>query len=556
MPHAPLLLLALALARPDQGRDLPADCDPAHTQAETVIAIDPDDPLHFVVACMDWGGVAQVVKHAVTFDGGATFECARLDLDTGFAIHADPELVFDASGGVLLFYLAAFGPAGNSIRVRRSSDGGQTFGAPIVVSRFAGDDKPKAALCRAAVAHQDRVAVTWTRVDSLGNPQRILTAFSDDDGATWSAPKLINDLDAGGDRDAFASDVVFASDGDLFVMFQDLDPREVRIDRSADGGVTWGADVVVAPYVDPPNPLPGFSFDFKPVFALATDTSGGPYDGRLYVVHHTWNAGPPAHADVLLSTSDDDGATWTATIVHPGDAAATDQFYADVAVDPWGGVVMSWLDRRNDPGGATLELFGGRSIDGGATVADLRLSDAPFDPSTDAFGGFFIGHYNSIAAHERLALACWADCRAGADSEDLFVDPWNTGLTASVKAISAASGGSSDLAITPGPNLGGAGYLVLASLSGSSPGFRLDGVTVPLAWDALTEVCLLCANTPGFTGTLGFLAADGSAQATLDTLGPFDPLFAGSTVTCVALFFSPAGDLVHATAPEWIELVP
>jgi len=557
MTLAPTLLaVALAALAPDQGVDRLADCNPAATQAEPEIAIDPADAAHVVVASIDWGGGAQLIKHAATFDGGATWTCGRLSLDPGFILHADPELVFDAHGGVLLVYLAAFGPNGNSIRARHSGDGGLTWSTPIRISSAPGDDKPKAAVCRAAVAHQGRIAVSWMRGDAALNPQRIMTAYSDDDGRTWSAPQTINDLDAGNDRDAFAADLAFASDGDLFVMFQDQDPREVRSDRSADGGVTWGADVVIAPYVNPPNPLPGFSFDLKPVFAIAVDDTGGPYDGRIYVAHHTWQAGPPAHADVLLSTSSDDGTTWSSVVANAGDTASTDQCMPDVCVDPWGGVDLLWLDRRGAPGGTTLEIWGGRSLDGGATVVETRLSDAPFDPATDDFGGAFIGHYNSIEAHRRETLALWADCRTGAASEDLFLDRWNPGLTPSTRALSAATGGRVDLAISPGPNLAGVDYLVLATMAGTTPPFFVDGVELSLVWDDLTTISILWANSRLLPNSAGVLGADGTASAALDTLGPFDPSCAGEQLDFIVVFFAASGDLLHATAPERVDLVP
>lgn len=258
----------------------------------------------------------------------------------------------------------------------------------------------------------------------------------------------------------------------------------------------------------------------------------------------------------MLSTSSDDGASWLTIVANPGDTAPTDQFMPDVDVDPWGGVNMTWLDRRSDPVGAPLELWGGRSLDGGATVAaETRVSDAPFDPSTDFFGGVFIGHYNAIASHALGSIPCWADCRVGADSEDLFIDAWNTQLTASTHELSAATGGTADRAIAPGPNLGGSTYLVLATFSGTTPPLIVDGVEIALVWDTLTTVSYYGFNGDIFGNTFGLLGPEGSAMATIDTLGPFGPALVGARVDFVALFFDVNGDIVHATAPEWINLV-
>lgn len=96
--------------------------------------------------------------------------------------------------------LAAYRVAGShtaggphaSIRLVRSTDGGQSWGAPVVLL---GDTTYDYGTATLSVIDQDRIAlVTWLRPNA-GNPPypdgvRIL--ISDDDGATWSAPITVD----------------------------------------------------------------------------------------------------------------------------------------------------------------------------------------------------------------------------------------------------------------------------------------------------------------------------------------------------------------------------
>ena len=58
-------------------------------------------------------------------------------------------------------------------------------------------------------------------------------------------------------------------------------------------------------------------------------------------------------------------------------------------------------------------------------------------------------------------------------------------------------------------------YALLGTLSGTTPGFTLGSLQVPLNWDPLTSALLGVANTPAFAGFVGKLDAKGKAVAKL-----------------------------------------
>jgi hypothetical protein len=65
-------------------------------------------------------------------------------------------------------------------------------------------------------------------------------------------------------------------------------------------------------------------------------------------------------------------------------------------------------------------------------------------------------------------------------------------------------------------------YILLAGASGSEPGFGLPGglATLPVNWDAVTDLVVGNINTPYFTDFLGVLDGSGQATAQLNTFGP------------------------------------
>lgn len=115
--------------------------------------------------------------------------------------------------------------------------------------------------------------------------------------------------------------------------------------------------------------------------------------------------------------------------------------------------------------------------------------------------------------------------------------------------LSLQAGGSAALQLNLGASAGGRTYLVLASISGTSPGFRLGKAQVPLNYDAITALGIeLLPFLPGF---LGALDAAGRATASFDLDPNTDPAFAGALLHLAAVTLGPSD---RATIPVAIEL--
>ncbi|MHC4944376.1 MAG: C25 family cysteine peptidase [Planctomycetota bacterium] len=111
--------------------------------------------------------------------------------------------------------------------------------------------------------------------------------------------------------------------------------------------------------------------------------------------------------------------------------------------------------------------------------------------------------------------------------ENYIFDP---ALWADGYSISCAVGAVIDLSLDASAANAGRSYIVLGTLSGTSPGFALPGgMILPTNWDAFTDLIMMLLNTAVFQSFMGTLDGAGTASATVNTFGALDPVLVGET---------------------------
>lgn len=126
-------------------------------------------------------------------------------------------------------------------------------------------------------------------------------------------------------------------------------------------------------------------------------------------------------------------------------------------------------------------------------------------------------------------------------------------LLSSSYRIQASRPANVDFVLRGGNARNSSVYVILASLSGRSPGLQLPGDTLPLNFDPLTALFLQLASTPNFRGFVGSFDAKGeaSARATLSRLGTFPPALVGQRLSFAAWAFDAnAGIAGRASNPH------
>jgi hypothetical protein len=194
----------------------------------------------FYTSGWDDGSPARISSRRST-DGGRTWsDMTTLQEAVGTNVMS-PSLLRTTSGDVLLTYLAKNGPDGTAVHyVRRSTDGGYSFGSPILAN-VGGNQR---------VANNDRFLQLRDPQGIHGDAGRITLAcrdyparagvmvYSDNDGITWRAGANVPVRSDWGSQNFNEPGIVELDDGKLW-MYGRTQMGYYGQSWSSDRGMTW-----------------------------------------------------------------------------------------------------------------------------------------------------------------------------------------------------------------------------------------------------------------------------------------------------------------------------
>ncbi|HSQ58407.1 MAG TPA: sialidase family protein [Gemmata sp.] len=394
----------------------------AKAPGEVSVAINPVFRDHIVVTSFQRPQPGKYFTNNHTYsstDGGLTWQAAAAP-NPERRNQGDDSVTFGPDGTVYHCYLSALGyrdPSPNracsGLFVRRSIDGVK-WDPPVPIVDHINtvepmEDKPWIVVDGVRGSpHRGNVYVSWTRFDKYGtsDPEfhsRIYFSRSRDGGKSFGSPVRVSDksgnaLDDSGTVEGAVPAI--GPKGEIYVAW--AGPEGIQIDKSNDGGFSFGKDVKVA---DQPG---GWSFAVPGIGrhnglpVTACDVSRGKFRGSVYVCWIDKRNGDP---DVFVAASRDEGKTWKEPVRVNTDSPKNgkDQLFAWLAVDPVDGSLnVVFYDRRTNEGpkDTKLAVMVARSVDGGETFANYSVNLDPF-----AVGQAFMGDYIGIAALDGRVVA-------------------------------------------------------------------------------------------------------------------------------------------------------
>lgn len=357
---APEVDVSAAFARPDL------------TQYQADLRCDPGDARRLLITCKVATSSSEFERRTMVYrsgDGGAAWAW-ELEPDSG-----DPDCVFDRAGVAHRSFI--WDARGRRTGYRRSRDGGATW-------------EPAQEL----PAHVDHLHIAADRGDgpfvgSLYIAGRrfagggITVLRSRDGGDTWAAAAVAMPDPLG---KGFVYGPAVTARGSLVIPYtsgathltRQVDGQavwagkrqSVHVLRSADGGETF-ARIDIGD-IDATHDA---GFGASPNLG---QIAAGPHRGgqRLYLAYP--RSRPGACSQLLLSTSDDDGATWSAprAIVEAEAPAGFSPSSCSVMANAAGAVGVQWI--AIDAAAASFHLCFAASLDGGATFgAPVQVTPAP-----------------------------------------------------------------------------------------------------------------------------------------------------------------------------------
>jgi len=261
-----------------------------------------EEPLH---ASLDYSIRAAPYQNSVHLNVTGT-------LDTGIAVDRDPSSPYYGT----IYVLRGYSSPPADFKIRRSLDGGRTFGDSIPVDLCAGFNDTTCDVERPVIAVGNGGAAYI--VDPNLATGEVAVLRSVDRGLSWLP--VVSFIDFGGSV-SIATDT---ATGTLYVGV--VNPSgTVLVVRSADGGSTWSPPVAVSPGATGTPSVAALRDNVTVVFLTASNGSCG--------------IGTCAY--VTVGASHDGGVTWpSVTAVSPPDVSSASA--PSVAVSPDGTFAVSW----------------------------------------------------------------------------------------------------------------------------------------------------------------------------------------------------------------------
>ncbi|MCX6640696.1 MAG: T9SS type A sorting domain-containing protein [bacterium] len=387
-------------------------------QNEEQIICNPTNPNNLVAVWRDFRLGYRRIGVGYSMDGGSTWH-DELMVEPSYPWQSDPGLTYHTSGAIYAVILSYTSTSNtNGLFVSRSLNGGVSWGPfyPAVNGvTGAFEDKELIACDRSGSQYDGNLYVTWARFTSVS---RIYSVRSTDGGVSWSTAVPVSD-----NTSVQWPVPAVGPHGEVYVAWVRYSPSSIRIDRSFNGGTTWGTDLTVQSTgfaqaeINPQLSI--FAFP-----AMDVDITNGPNRGKIYIAY---TDDPHGDTDIYFTSSADSGSHWLTPIRVNDDTIANgaDQFHPWLVCDENGALHLIFYDRRLDlPQNLMMDLFYTHSENGGLTWApNQRISDVSSNPANDSLRSGLIGEYNGLAVRNGVVHPIWTDTRFL--NQDAFTAVWS-----------------------------------------------------------------------------------------------------------------------------------
>lgn len=430
------------------------------SRGETNIVVDFANQ-NRIVASSCPSGSGETSNHiARSTDWGATFTSGSDGNNSGTTWECDPVSYYKSASGALFHSKIGCNTgtcAQTYVMMRRSTDNGATFtdcGRPTTATNsdrqwHVVDNTPTS-------PGYGNIYMTWHD----GNQEKVAVSTNAQNCATWNAVQNLTPAA----YQAITPDINVGRDGRVYVVWGNYGDSTFKIRGSSDQGATWTAPssgttglTLKAYNANWSNSVPSQcqrKVASQPLVDVnrcdpAVGSCSQTHPGRVYVAMldfnascstagnrscATWDANwnDSCHYTIWLTTSDNNGTTWTTPVDLFGGAFAgladgnnVDHILGYMRVDEKSGdLFISYSRSKLAPASAAdrqqTDEYIIRSTDGGATWgAPFKVSSMWGNERASGSSSFERGDYASLAVYNGVAWPVWIDRRSGTTAEHI-----------------------------------------------------------------------------------------------------------------------------------------
>ncbi len=241
----------------------------------------------------------------------------------------------------------------------------------------------------------------------------------------WSNPTNICSYESGDETFEEWPVVKTGPNGEVYACWMNHDDgpgtgeTSIGFNSSYDGGKTFGINTNLVSDI---KGLTGYQnlvdLDLISAPDMAVDVSGGPNDGKAYIV---WaNVGVPGinagqDVDIYMISSDAYGVNWSDPVRVNQDPVglSKEHFMPAITCDPeTGTVTVIYYDNRN-LGSNMLEVWGSISYDGGNSFTDFQISDVAMNRTNliSVSDNTRLSYKIGVSSANGKVVPVWADFR-------------------------------------------------------------------------------------------------------------------------------------------------
>jgi hypothetical protein len=378
-----------------------------HTQSESSIAVNGSN---IIVSFNDLNNNASA--YAFSANGGKKFVQRRIPTVPGGINLGDGVVAFGPNGEIYYSTLA-FINGRSIIAVAKSTNKGKTFTTPVDASTTASNprdvqDKEWLVVDTTNSPFRGNIYVSWTHFTFVAS--FINFSRSTDGGRTFEAPLMLSPMD--GDFIVQGSMPAVAPNGDLYIAYFDthIIPAGISLVKSLDGGKSFSSPRVAARLNLIGTVTGGNTVRTNSNPSIVVDSNGA-----IHIVYAAVPAASgPDRSDIFYVRSTDGGNNFSRPQKLNDDDTSTTQFLPSIAAAANGTLAVKWWDRRNDPAKDSLtDVYMSISNNGGDNFnKNFRITDHNwvFGPSEN---GSYHGDYDDLKADANTFFVSWSDERNG-----------------------------------------------------------------------------------------------------------------------------------------------